>query len=274
MERNDNVESDSNVTAGEMIQGDTVRKGYIKGVTFSSKLVEYTVVNGLAMFEGDIVLGPADRIEEQFKAASEMQSYLPAKGIGITGDRYRWPNGLIPYAIDPSLQYPYRVYDAIAHWESKTRIRFVQITEENASQYPNYVNFIPSTGCWSNVGMQTGRQDIGLAVGCSTGNAIHEIGHTIGLWHEQSREDRNNFVKINYRNIQVGHAHNFNQQITDGDDYGDYDYTSIMHYGAYAFSKNYKPTIEPLQPDVTIGQRDGLSEGDILAVHSMYPSES
>lgn len=273
MEKIDNVESDGMATSGETLQGMIVRKGFIKGRTFSRKPVEYTVVNGRAMFEGDIVLGTADQMEEQFKAFSGIEMDSPMMGIGITGDQYRWPNGLVPYTIDPNLQYPYRVYDAIAHWESKTRIRFVQRTEENSEKYPNYVNFVPSDGCWSHVGMQTGGQEIGLAVACTTGNAIHEIGHTIGLWHEQSREDRNNFVKINYQNILRGHEHNFNQQITDGDDYGNYDYESIMHYGAYAFSKHHEKTIEPLQPDVTIGQRDHLSDGDIFAVHSMYPSE-
>ncbi len=34
-------------------------------------------------------------------------------------------------------------------------------------------------------------------------------------------------------------------------------------YDAYAFSSNGEPTIVPTQEDVTIGQRDGLSETDI-----------
>jgi astacin len=90
------------------------------------------------------------------------------------------------------------------------------------------------------------------------------------LWHEQSREDRNNFVRIRYENIETGREHNFNQQIDDGDDIGAYDYGSIMHYGANAFSKNGQPTIEPLQSGVTIGQRNGLSAGDIAAIHAIY----
>jgi astacin len=46
--------------------------------------------------------------------------------------------------------------------------------------------------------MRGGRQDIGLASGCGTGATIHEIGHAFGLWHEQSGEDRDRFVKINW----------------------------------------------------------------------------
>jgi hypothetical protein len=81
-----------------------------------------------------------------------------------------------------------------------------------------------------------GQQTISLGAGCTTGSAIHEIGHAVGLWHEQSREDRDLFVTINWQNIEPGKEHNFDQHITDGDDIGTYDYGSIMHYPRTAFS--------------------------------------
>lgn len=247
-----------------------VRTGFISGATFKNKPVQYEVIDGLAIFEGCIVLGTAEEMEAKAEAIRAGKDGELAPGIGITGQQYRWPNALMPYAIDPNLPNPQRVRDAIAHWEQNTRMRFVERTAANAGQYPNYVYFTPASGCWSNVGMRGGRQDIGLASGCSTGSVIHEIGHAWGLWHEQSREDRDKFVRINWQNIQPGKEHNFNQHISDGDDIGAYDYGSIMHYGATAFSKNGQPTIVPLQSGVTIGQRNGLSAGDIAAVHAMY----
>ena len=72
-------------------------------------------------------------------------------------------------------------------------------------------------------------------------------------------------------NIEEGKEHNFNQHIADGDDIGPYDFGSIMHYGETAFSKNSEPTIETLDGE-DIGQRDGLSAGDIGAVAVLYPS--
>ena len=106
--------------------------------------------------------------------------------------------------------------------------------------------------------------------GCDKGSTIHEIGHTVGLWHEQSREDRDRFIRILFENIEAGKEHNFDQHITDGDDIGRYDFGSIMHYDRFAFSKNDNPTIETLHGE-SIGQRSGLSDADIQAVNFMYP---
>jgi hypothetical protein len=120
--------------------------------------------------------------------------------------------------------------------------------------------------------MQGGQQTISLGPDCSLGNAIHEIGHAIGLWHEQSREDRDLFVTINWQNVQPGMAAQFNQHIIDGDDFGGYDYGSIMHYPRNAFAVNRQiDTITPTDPNAQIGQRNGLSAGDIAGVRAMYP---
>ena len=247
----------------------TSKVGRISANTFQHRKVTYAAIDNLAIFEGDIVLGTVADIEAVSRNPEVMK--LVPQGIAITGDQYRWPGGKIPYRIAPNFPEPKRVTKAIELWEANTNIRFIALTSENLNQFQDRVLFISGNGCYSYVGRQGGEQELSLGQGCTLGNAIHEIGHTVGLWHEQSREDRDLYVTINYQNIEPGTEHNFNQQIDDGDDIGDYDYGSVMHYPAWAFSINDQPTIVA-KNGAPIGQRDGLSPGDIAAVAAIYPN--
>jgi hypothetical protein len=241
-------------------QRPTVERGYVSCGGFLNRWLTYYVIDGQAVFEGDIVLGPADQILHTPPSASE--------GLGIVGPHFRWPDGVLPYEIDPDLPDPQRVQDAIAHWHARTPLQFVARTKE-----ASYIRFVPGNGCSSAVGRRGGRQNITLGRVCTAGNAIHEIGHTVGLWHEQSRADRDHYVTVVWSNILSEYAHNFDQHVTDGTDLGTYDYESIMHYPAISFALDpTKPTLIPTDPKAVIGQRTGLSAGDVAAVRAMYPN--
>ena len=213
----------------------------------------FTDVDGLALFEGDIVLATAE----------EARATTAAKGIGISGEGYRWPDGIVPYVTVEALASI--VANAIAHWEKHTPIRFRPRTNETA-----HVSFEQRGGWFSRVGRQGTKQVISLGDNERVGSAVHEIGHALGLWHEQSRSDRDQYIKVIEENIIPKDLHNFAKHVLDGTDLGSYDYGSIMHYPAKAFSKNNLPTIVAASGE-SIGQRNGLSKGDILAVKLMYP---
>jgi hypothetical protein len=237
---------------------------YISGVTFGPRKVEYEIINGLAVFEGDIILGKAEELEKNPGSP---------RAAAVVGQRFRWPSGVVPFTIDPNFPNPSRLDDPINYFHNNTAIRFVTHTNE-----ANFVIFHRGGNdvCGAFVGMQGySPQYIFLADGCGTKEIKHEITHTLGLFHEQSRADRNLFVRINYENVEPGKESQFNQYVTEqGEDLGEYDYCSIMHYSANLFSKNGQPTITVLQPGrpcaSTIGQTSVLSEGDKYAIRYMY----
>lgn len=87
------------------------------------------------------------------------------------------------------------------------------------------------------------------------------------------RKDRDEFVKINWENILAGKENQFTKCVGCDDQGLKYDIGSIMHYHAYAFSKNRRElkTIEPLKGSYTsIGQRNGLSSLDIIGINKLY----
>ena len=77
---------------------------------------------------------------------------------------------------------------------------------------------------------------------------MHELMHAAGFWHEQSRADRDDYISINWSNIQAGMEFNFlKYDLRKIDHLGaEYDTCSVMHYGAYAFAKVSHATLNSI----------------------------
>ncbi|XP_057314060.1 zinc metalloproteinase nas-15-like isoform X2 [Hydractinia symbiolongicarpus] len=215
------------------------------------------------LFEGDMILSP-DQLEEirngkinrAVPMAATKTNLWPRK-IPFDYHELKWTSGRA--SIDT----------AFKAFEKHTCLRFVRRTTEKG-----YLKFY-NNGCSTQVGYTQGPRRVNLGKECWENHiATHEIMHALGFYHEQSRPDRDQFVKIRYENILKGLERQFEKRGSNViDSLGvPYDYKSIMHYRKTAFSKNRGITVETLDPtkqDV-IGEQKALSKSDIKQINLLY----
>ncbi|KAI8485972.1 hypothetical protein Bbelb_362930 [Branchiostoma belcheri] len=147
-------------------------------------------------------------------------------------------------------------------------IRFVPRTNE-----PDYVHIKRLDGCWSDIGVSGGMQELSLGSGCMwKGTILHELMHAVGFWHEHQRPDRDDYVTIMLNNVDPDEQSNFDKK-ADSRTLGlPYDYGSVMHYDSHAFSANDRQTIVPKQPlnGIVLGDTEVLSALDIQKIKKLY----
>lgn len=162
-------------------------------------------------------------------------------GIAGTFNTNLWPAGRVPFqfASDVTTANRDRMVDAMTEWEAVANIDFVPRTNESDHVFIQNSEFEG----WNNsaVGMTGGRQYINIFNWTNRRTLIHELGHTLGFWHEQSRTDRDNYVRIEWDRISNNacggfpcHANFFVELFSQN--FGPYDFGSIMHYRQCSFS--------------------------------------
>ena len=131
--------------------------------------------------------------------------------------------------------------------------------------------------CCSFVGRISGYiQPVSISYLCSFSSTVHEIGHALGFYHEQSRPDRDKYVTIHQQNIRPGYESQFPRyDTTIIDSLGvPYDFSSIMHYSKYAFAKNgTNITISSKEKDMPFGYAPELSPLDINQTNLLYKDQ-
>jgi uncharacterized repeat protein (TIGR02543 family) len=161
----------------------------------------------------------------------------------------------------------------------------IQWVKWTSAQGPNYVDINLSASdtsgqCEALEGYEARpAQPMTGSTSCTEGTILHEMGHIIGLWHEQSRSDNATYVTLHYSSVIKGSWGNF-QRPTDN--YQNltsyYDYASLMQYPAFSFTSNGNPVIETIPAGMPLGSVDGTpapstvdySAGDKEAIRRLY----
>ncbi|XP_040576699.1 zinc metalloproteinase nas-6 [Lepeophtheirus salmonis] len=262
---------------------------------------KYIVLFVFTTFEGTY----SELSHAQCRIIHDKYSY---KGIGsrnLLGGKV-WPNNTVPYTLaqgfsktDLSL-----IQSAMDEIENKTCVRWVPRNGEK-----NYV-YIKNNerGCFAVLGYNQYRRmhvlnlqrSNGFSSCMVSGIVQHEMLHILGYHHEQTRPDRDSYVKIHWDRIQRDSLNNFFKNIYDNatvtppkcqpwsnattfddcysgftiDTFGyAYDYGSVMHYGLADFQTSDNNTMDALRfvpSGIQIGQRNGMTELDALKVKAKY----
>jgi len=226
-----------------------------------------------------------DQDFEEIPCETEMSEEwsMPLLRNGLGDDSYFiWADKKIPFVIGDGFgkNETDNIKDAVANYNDifKGCLEWVEKTDQDV-----YVEFLNSGSCYSRVGRAYWPFPLpqSIFIGrCAhlVGHIKHEMMHTLGFYHEHSRSDRDQYIKVNWDHISDGNEAQFlTYRWTTG--FGEhYDYDSIMHYSSKAFSKDPESddmlTIEPISTDRNLipglGRRRNLSDTDVKKIKKMY----
>ncbi len=238
--------------------GKPSEKGEVVTVKFNGKEIQAIKKGDKYFIEGDIF------IEKEFNT----------KGTALDYEPRRWKNNTFVFKIDPNFPKKERIYDAFKFFQ-ETNIRFKEHTDEK-----NYVLFqyIKDDGCWSRLGMRNkGEQEIVIDNWGEAGNVAHEICHALGLWHEQMRPDRDEYIKVEFDNITEDWKGQYKARENKPWVYtsATFDFGSIMLYDSWGCCgvaiDESKPIMTKLDGKTFDSQREKLSATDIETLNRLYP---
>ena len=194
---------------------------------------------------------------------------------GVKSKRRLWPRKKVPrgflyYKISKEFNRKQRreIQGVIEGLEKKLEQCVFFKRLDVKSKRKDFVHVKPSKKtCSSEVGYRGKRQTVKLAPWCiKRGAILHEFMHALGAQHTHMRRDRDKYVKIYMRNIPKEKRKNYYKKSEGFSNYSlPYDFDSIMHYPAKDRIETRKKKYQK-----RIGQRQGLSKGDVELIKRMY----
>uniref|UniRef100_A0A914E506 Zinc metalloproteinase n=1 Tax=Acrobeloides nanus TaxID=290746 RepID=A0A914E506_9BILA len=136
-------------------------------------------------------------------------------------------------------------------WRDNTCINF-----EESETADDKIRVAKIDGCYANPGMKGGEQEMSLDDDCMRiGIASHEMAHALGVWHQQSRSDREDHVTVYDNRIETGEGSEYAIKNNTNNYDVPYDYGSVMHYAESA-SGPVMEADEPLHQKLWVNGMD------------------
>ncbi len=252
----------------------------------SARLTEPAIVLQQSNITGTLgITGvPSDRMLIEGDMVVPLDYYTRLQNGNTPDAFYRpnlWPGGTVPFRFDASVASVSQtlMIAAMQQWQAVANVQFQPCNLCNGAFVTIRNN---PTSNFADIGRTGAEQFVNINAWNNRFVMVHELGHTLGLRHEQTRPDRDQYVIIYMQNIAPGQAGNFTIA-TDAAPYGPYDFDSVMHYGPCFFSLN--PTacanssgvvsatigLQPAYSGIVFGTQSHLTYMDKIIMAQLYP---
>ncbi len=225
--------------------------------------ISYYELYGQKMILGDIAIADDELSDKPQNATMKKGSGYFASG--------KWRNNTVDYVFSGGTTARRNdILTAMRYWTEATGIKFRAV--DPAKRFHVRITFDSRGGNRAALGFQRVYGQLCNLANGGVGIAVHELGHTIGMVHEQNRSDRDTYIRINWDNIRPEwrseyEALDSGEDQINSDSFSGFDYRSIMLYPSFANSSGVFNTSIP-----AMQHYDGFTWGDNIYSGTNRPS--